>query len=237
MPRKLFVFLILIAFDFLSNTVFVDELLVFQQMRLINTCLLAEKLSMNPIAVSCLLFTFNGPNEYALVPIAETKTCREFWRTIFSGANPLYMTFYANGGNKTKIEADINFKKRVSRMWNSKGPPDAMTFISLYNGLPSGEISIGPLRIFGIYPEVGFITMEKFSHKGVASTNLKLMVNFIRTLVEKNVYTITHLQATCHPHNTPSSKTLKRSGFQLIKNYSFTNHGLRDLYEMPMVPQ
>jgi RimJ/RimL family protein N-acetyltransferase len=169
--------------------------------------------------------------------MTETQHCQKFWRTIFSAPNPFYIAFYANGKNKTGIKTDMDFQKRISRMWKCSGPPDSMTFISLYNGVPSGEISIGPLRIFGISPEIGYITIETFSHKGVASVNLKLIINFIKIMVEKRIYSITHLLATCHPYNMFSSRTLKKKGFQLIKSYTFTDYGIRDLYEMPLTPQ
>ncbi|MDR2681665.1 MAG: GNAT family N-acetyltransferase [Holosporaceae bacterium] len=234
MSRKLLIFLLLIIGDFLSTNDFVDERLIFQQMRLIGTCMLAEKLSMHPTALSCLLFTFRGSNEYALVPIMETEIGRKFWRTIFAAANPAYMTFYVR--RNTIKEADADFKKRVFHMWNTKGCSDSMTFISLYNGLPSGEISIGPLRMYEKYPEIGYITLETFAHKGVASASLKLMINLIKTLVGKGAYAITRLSATCHPQNTASSRVLEKVGFRRVRSYAMTSYGIRDLYEMPIIP-
>ena len=87
-----------------------------------------------------------------------------------------------------------------------------MTFIITLNGKLAGEIAIGSLR--GAVPEVGYVTLQKFSGKGVISHGTKMLVRFLRYLKRHGLYrNVTDIRATTHINNEASQRVLEKCGF------------------------
>ncbi len=190
----------------------------------------SKKLGIDKNELIELLSLKEGENNFKLIPISDSEEFTEFWKDLFVRANPDYMKYYATGKLKTNSQASADFKRRYTRMWNPNSKkiikPFSMAFISTYNGEFAGEIVAGPIRgSKHIIPEIGYVTLQKFCGKHIASNGLKILIDFLKKLNELSIYNIKTLRATVHLKNYASQKVLSKCGFNAKKKLTYSFGG------------
>lgn len=195
----------------------------------------SKKLGIDKNKLTKLLSLKEGKNNFKLIPISNSKEFTEFWKDLFVRANPNYMKYYASGKLKTNSQATADFKRRYNRMWNPNSKknikPFSMAFITTFNGEFAGEIVVGPIRgSKNIVPEIGYVILQKFSGKHIASKALKILIDFLKNLNNSNICNIKTLRATAHLKNYASQKVLSKCGFTAQKKliYSFGGRPTKD---------
>jgi RimJ/RimL family protein N-acetyltransferase len=167
--------------------------------------------------------------DYSLSPVTEEEDERKkFWKKVFWPKNFEYMALYADGKKRTEEEMEKRLKEMKEKMWPEDGLPKSLYFVSTYQGKLSGIISVGPLLEI---PELGYVTLQKFAGKGVATANVKAVVRLLSFLVKEGKYEFKEIVAKCHPDNIGSARVLEKAGFHLFERIECP-YGPRDRYRI-----
>lgn len=159
-----------------------------------------------------------------LVPLQKIEDHRLCLLEIFSNARPEYMKFYLDGKLKTPQKTEqVYFINAYNRMW-LENLPRSLNFIICCNGESVGRIAVGPMVYSeGIDSEIGYAIKEEYAGKGIMSSAVQTLLNFLQYLLSNNIYGISRVRATAKPDNIASNRILVKNNF--IKSENLVNDG------------
>lgn len=162
-----------------------------------------------------------------LVPLIELKEHKDCLVDIFCNSEESYMKYYLDGKLRSEERVDSVFYNRaLYKMWKKADVPTSLTFIVDCDDASVGRFGVGPLcDRKQIDCEVGYAIKKEYSGKGLTSSGLKALINFLKYISSEksNTYDFTRLRATAKIDNAASNKILSNSGF--IKSDALIDDG------------
>ncbi len=149
-----------------------------------------------------------------LVPLQKREDHRLCLLEIFSNARPEYMKFYLDGKLKAPQKTEqIYFIDDYNRMWG-ENLPKSLIFIIYCNGESVGRIAVGPMvDNGGKDSDIGYAIKEKYAGKGIMSSSVQTLLNFLQYLLNNQIYDISRVSATAKLDNIASNRILVKNNF------------------------
>ncbi len=98
-------------------------------------------------------------------------------------------------------------------MWG-ENLPKSLIFIIYCNGESVGRIAVGPMvDNGGKDSDIGYAIKEKYAGKGIMSSSVQTLLNFLQYLLNNQIYDISRVSATAKLDNIASNRILVKNNF------------------------
>lgn len=156
-----------------------------------------------------------GEKEYKLVPVMDNDEDKQYWKDLVTKDENYVKTFFLGRHTLSEKDAEYMFRETIRHMWKTT-PPIELFFKVYLNDERCGIFMCDYLDTDDEV-EFAYMTEKKFTNQKVASTSVKIIVDFLKYLNETKFYNIKTVSLWIFDENKASIQVAKNNDFKFVE--------------------